>query len=85
MSSGGGLPPSPPTPPPPPPVAAPVAAPQQAISSRLARVVCRGTLTVWLIDSEWFGSGSQELCGGGGETERILGKIGAYASVHVSV
>lgn len=34
---------------------------QQAISSRVPRVVCRGTLTVWLIDSEWFTTGSHVL------------------------
>lgn len=35
--------------------------PQQAISSSVPRVVCKGTLTVWLMDSEWFATGSQEL------------------------
>lgn len=35
--------------------------PQQAISSSVPSVVCRGTVTVWLMDSEWFATGSQEL------------------------
>ncbi len=35
--------------------------PQQAISSKVPSVVCRGTVTVWLMDSEWFATGSQEL------------------------
>jgi len=34
---------------------------QQAISSRVPSVVCRGTVTVWLMDSVWFATGSQEL------------------------
>lgn len=34
---------------------------QQAISSRVPSVVCKGTVTVWLMDSEWFATGSQEL------------------------
>lgn len=36
---------------------------QQAISSRVPSVVCKGTVTVWLMDSEWFATGSQELWG----------------------
>lgn len=35
--------------------------PQQAISSSVPSAVCRGTVTVWLMDSEWFATGSQEL------------------------
>lgn len=35
--------------------------PQQAISSSVPSVVCKGTVTVWLMDSEWFATGSQEL------------------------
>lgn len=35
--------------------------PQQAISSSVPSVACRGTVTVWLMDSEWFATGSQEL------------------------
>lgn len=34
---------------------------QQAISSRVPRAVCRGTFTVWLMVSEWFGIVSQVL------------------------
>lgn len=34
---------------------------QQAISSRVPRVVWRGTLTVWLMVSEWFTTGSHVL------------------------
>lgn len=37
---------------------------QQAISSRVPKAVCRGTFTVWLMVSEWFGIVSQVLCGG---------------------
>lgn len=36
---------------------------QQAISSRVPKAVCRGTFTVWLMVSEWFGIVSQVLCG----------------------
>lgn len=35
--------------------------PQQAISSSVPSVVCRGTVTVWLMDSVWLATGSQEL------------------------
>lgn len=35
---------------------------QQAISSRVPKAVCRGTFTVWLMVSEWFGIVSQVLC-----------------------
>lgn len=35
--------------------------PQQAISSSVPSVVCKGTVTVWLMDSEWLATGSQEL------------------------
>lgn len=35
--------------------------PQQAISSKVPSVVCKGTVTVWLMESEWFATGSQEL------------------------
>lgn len=35
--------------------------PQQAISSSVPSVVCKGTVTEWLMDSEWFATGSQEL------------------------
>lgn len=34
---------------------------QQAISSRVPKAVCRGTFTVWLMVSEWFGIVSQVL------------------------
>lgn len=34
---------------------------QQAISSKVPRAVCRGTFTVWLMVSEWFGIVSQVL------------------------
>lgn len=34
---------------------------QQAISSKVPRAVCRGTFTLWLMFSEWFGIGSQVL------------------------
>lgn len=35
--------------------------PQQAISSSVPSVVCKGTVTVWLMESEWLATGSQEL------------------------
>lgn len=35
---------------------------QQAISSSVPSGACRGTVTVWLRLSEWFGTGSQVLC-----------------------
>lgn len=40
---------------------------QQAISSKVPRAVCRGTFTVWLMVSEWFGIVSQVLWRGRGK------------------